>query len=154
MAAKLSVGLQKKLGLPGYSSIGASCHVEFEVETSLMESNLEGFHKKVHSVYSACQQAINEQLARYQSTPPNLNDPPRTQLNGQNNPNPQQVKQESSRATRNQIRSIFAIARNQGLNPLQIVRTRFNLDLPEDLTIREASSLIDELKHGTVEVQV
>jgi hypothetical protein len=154
MAAKLSVGLQKKLGLPGYSSIGASCHVEFEVETSLMESNLEGFHQKVQNVYSACQQAINEQLARYQSTPPNLNDPPRTHLNGQNNPNPQQVRQESSRATRNQIRSIFAIARSQGLDPLQIVRTRFNLDLPEDLTIREASSLIDELKHGTVEVQV
>ena len=154
MAAKLSVGLQKKLGLPGYSSIGASCHVEFEVETSLMESNLDGFHQKVQSVYSACQQAINEQLARYQSTPPNLNDPPRTQLNGQNNPNPQQVRQESSRATRNQLRSIFAIARNQGLDPLQIVRTRFNLDLPEDLTIREASSLIDELKHGTVDVQV
>ena len=154
MAAKLSVGLQKKLGLPGYSSIGASCHVEFEVETSLMESNLNGFHQKVHSAYSACQQAINEQLARYQSTPPNLNAPSRTQLNGQNNPNPQQVRQESSRATRNQIRSIFAIARSQGLDPLQIVRTRFNLDLPEDLTIREASSLIDELKHGTVEVQV
>ena len=154
MAAKLSVGLQKKLGLPGNSSIGASCHVEFEVETSLMESNLEGFHQKAHSAYSACQQAINEQLARYQSTPPNLNDPPRSQLNGQNNPNPQQVRQESSRATRNQIRSIFAIARSQGLDPLQILRTRFNLDLPEDLTIREASSLIDELKHGSVEVQV
>ena len=154
MAAKLSVGLQKKLGLPGYSSIGASCHVEFEVETSLMESNLEGFHQKVHSAYSACQQAINEQLARYQSTPPNLNDPPRSQLNGQNNPNPQQVRQESSRATRNQLRSIFAIARNQGLDPLQIVLTRFNLDLAEDLTIREASSLIDELKHGSVDVQV
>ena len=154
MAAKLSVGLQKKLGLPGYSSIGASCHVEFEVETSLMKSNLEGFHQKVQNAYSACQQAINEQLARYQSTPPNLNAPSRTQLNGQNNPNPQQVRQESSRATRNQIRSIFAIARSQGLDPLQIVRTRFNLDLPEDLTIREASSLIDELKHGAVEVQV
>jgi len=154
MAAKLSVGLQKKLGLPGYSSIGASCHVEFEVETSLMESNLDGFHQKVHSAYSACQQAINEQLARYQSTPPNLNAPSRPQLNGQTNPNPQQVRQESSRATQNQIRSIFAIARSQGLDPLQLVRTRFNLDLPEDLTIREASSLIDELKHGTVEVQV
>ena len=154
MAAKLSVGLQKKLGLPGYSSIGASCHVEFEVETSLMESNLDGFHQKVHSVYSACQQAINEQLARYQSKSPNFNDPSRPQLNVQINPNAQQVRQESSRATRNQIRSIFAIARNQGLDPLQIVRTRFNLHLPEDLTIREASSLIDELKHGTVEVQV
>ena len=154
MAAKLSVGLQKKLGLPGYSSIGASCHVEFEVETSLMESNLDGFHQKVHSVYSACQQAINEQLARYQSKSPNFNDPSRPQLNVHINPTAQQVRQESSRATRNQIRSIFAIARNQGLDPLQIVRTRFNLDLPEDLTIREASSLIDELKHGTVEVQV
>jgi len=154
MAAKLSVGLQKKLGLPGYSSIGASCHVEFEVETSLMESNLEGFHKKVHSAYSACQQAVNEQLARYQSTSTNLSDQSRSQLNSQTDPNPHQVRQESSRATRNQLRSIFAIARNQGLDPLQLVRKRFNLDQPEDLTIREASSLIDELKHGAVEVQI
>jgi hypothetical protein len=154
MAAKLSVGLQKKLGLPGFSSIGASCHVEFEVETSLMESNLEGFQKKVHSAYSACQQAVNEQLARYQSTSTNLSDQSHSQLNGQTNPNPHQVRQESSRATRNQLRSIFAIARNQGLDPLQLVRKRFNLDQPEDLTIREASSLIDELKHGSVEVQV
>ena len=81
MAAKLSVGLQKKLGLPGYSSIGASCHVEFEVETSLMESNLEGFHKKVHNAYSACQQAVNEQLARYQSTSTNFSDQSHSQLN-------------------------------------------------------------------------
>ena len=154
MAAKLSVGLQKKLGLPGYSSIGASCHVEFEVETSLLESNLEGFHKKVHSVYDACHQAVNEQLTRYQSTPSNLSDQSHSQLNCQTNQNPRQVSQESSRATRNQLRSIFAIARNQGLDPLQLVRKRFNLNLPEDLTMREASSLIDELKHGSVEVQI
>ena len=119
-----------------------------------MESNLEGFHKKVHSAYSACQQAVNEQLARYQSTSTNLSDQSHSQLNSETNPNPHQVRQESSRATRNQLRSIFAIARNQGLDPLQLVRKRFNLDQPEDLTIREASSLIDELKHGSVEVQV
>ena len=67
MAVKLSVGLQKKLGLPGYSSIGASCHVEFEVDHSMIETNLDGFHGKVHAVFAACQHAVNEQLARQQS---------------------------------------------------------------------------------------
>jgi len=47
MAVTLSVGLQKKVGLPDYGSLGASCHVEFEVDRSLLDSNLDGFHQKV-----------------------------------------------------------------------------------------------------------
>mgnify|MGYP003351377640 CR=1 FL=1 len=31
MGVKLSVGLQKKVGLPEFGSLGASCHVEFEI---------------------------------------------------------------------------------------------------------------------------
>src|SRR5947208_1587697 len=64
MAVKLSVGFQKKSGLPNYGSLGARCDVEFEIDPSLLQSDLEGFHEKARRAFSACQQAVNDQLAR------------------------------------------------------------------------------------------
>jgi len=49
MGMKISVGLQKKVGQPNYGSLGASCHVEFELDMAMIENNLEGFHNKVNS---------------------------------------------------------------------------------------------------------
>ena len=62
MGMKISVGLQKKLGQPNYGSLGASCHVEFEIDMALIENNLDGFHHKVNRAYQACRQAVEEQL--------------------------------------------------------------------------------------------
>ena len=36
MPLRLNVGVSKKLGLPGYSSIGASCNLEVELENGLL----------------------------------------------------------------------------------------------------------------------
>ena len=63
MAVKLSVGLQKKVGLPNFGSLGASCHVEFEIDRGLLEHDLDGFHQKVSEVFVACRQAVHDQLA-------------------------------------------------------------------------------------------
>jgi hypothetical protein len=51
-----------------------------------------------------------------------------------------------SSATQSQVRAIFAIARRQQVDPATVARERFNVERPEDLSIREASTLIDELK--------
>ena len=56
MAMKISVGLQKKVGQPNLGSLGASCHVEFEIDPSLVENNLDGFHNKVNGAFLACRQ--------------------------------------------------------------------------------------------------
>ena len=66
MAVTLSVGLQKKVGLPDYGSLGASCHVEFEIDRSLIDHDLDGFHQKVAGAFAACRQAVNDQLAQQQ----------------------------------------------------------------------------------------
>ena len=144
MAVKLSVGLQQKLGLPGYSSIGASCYVEFEVDSSMIESNLDGFHSKVNGAFAACQQAVDEQLARQQGKATLVNDSPRPQNSGHTNG--QSGHQSHSRATQNQLRTIFAMAKTKRLDPQKLVHERFDRYVPEDLTIKEASRLIDELK--------
>lgn len=64
MAAKLSVGLQKKIGLPNYGSMGASCHVEFEVDPAWIDADPDRFRRKVHQAYDACHQAVQERLRR------------------------------------------------------------------------------------------
>ena len=69
MALKLTVGVSRKLGLPGYSSVGASCNIEVELDSALLQGDLDGFHSKVREAYLACQQAVFDELARLQSQP-------------------------------------------------------------------------------------
>ena len=45
MPLKLNVGLSKKIGLPDFGSLGASCHVEVELDGALLRTDLDGFHK-------------------------------------------------------------------------------------------------------------
>ena len=55
---------------------------------------------------------------------------------------------EVARATQSQIRAIFAITKRQGLDPHKVISERFRVHRMEDLTIREASAIIDDLKSG------
>lgn len=51
MPLKLNVGLSKKVGLPDYGSLGASCHVEVELESSLVLQDVDAFHQHVRRAY-------------------------------------------------------------------------------------------------------
>ena len=64
MSFRLNVGVNKKMGLPDYGSLGTFCNVEVEVDGCLIFDDLEGFHQKVRQAYVACAQAVNDELAR------------------------------------------------------------------------------------------
>ena len=64
MPLKLNVGLSKKVGLPDYGSLGASCSVEMELDSSLLQGKLDAFHANVQRVYGACAQAVQAELDR------------------------------------------------------------------------------------------
>jgi hypothetical protein len=65
----VNVGLSKKLGLPDYGSLGASCNVQFEADHGLLERDLAGFHQRVKNAFSACREAIGDELAHQQAQP-------------------------------------------------------------------------------------
>ena len=63
MPVKVNVGLTKKLGLPNYGSAGASCNLEFELDTGQILDNAEGFQRHVHNAYEACRKAVMTELS-------------------------------------------------------------------------------------------
>ncbi len=55
---------------------------------------------------------------------------------------------EVTRATQSQIRAIFAITKRLGLDSHKVISERFRVHRMEDLTIREASAIIEDLNSG------
>ena len=73
MPMNIKVGLAKKVGLPAYGSLGATCEVTFEAEYRLLDADLEGFHQRVKNTFAACRQAVQEELTRQQQPPGSTN---------------------------------------------------------------------------------
>jgi hypothetical protein len=166
MGVKLSVGLQKKVGLPEFGSYCASCHVEFEVDRCLIENDLDGFHQKVSDAFVACRQAVNDQLALAnqadvevkRAAPDNRQGrngySVASKPNGNASSNEQPQRPDVGTITQSQLRAIHAISRRSSLDAASLLRERFKADRFESLSIREASELIDHLKRGLTEVRV
>ncbi len=142
MAMKINVGLQKKVGQPNYGSLGASCQIEFEMDSTILESNMDGFHDRVNGAFLACRQAVNLQLRQQESERAVEST---TSIQKQL-PERRPESQRSGTVTPNQLKAIYGMARRQRIDPQKLVHERFDRYVPEDLTIREASDLLDELK--------
>jgi hypothetical protein len=164
MPLKLNVGLTKKLGLPDYGSIGASCHVEVELDDALLRSDLDRFQHQVRDAFIACRQAVHDELARHQgqsvqNTPvvatapapapqPRSSPATRSASNGSN----------GRAASEKQLAYLMQLARRiagLGGGALEDVSQRLYEKSLHELNSFEASSLIDTLKavqEGTVQL--
>lgn len=138
MPLTLNVGISKKLGLPNYGSVGAICNVTVELDAALLTQDTDGFQRHVRSAYVACAQAVNDELARHKAS----ND---DGSNGGTNGNGSRRSTGRS-ATQSQVRAIHAIAKRQRIDLNAELRSRFDVDRPDDLGISQASELIDSLK--------
>jgi hypothetical protein len=161
---KLHAGVSKKIGLPGFSSASASCTIEAELDSSLL-NDTDGFQVVVKRAYQSCEKAVQDQIARLTGTQDGQTDAhepqpathdvievrtspairgetvaPRTQA-------PRVQPQPSSRpATASQVKAIRAIAARRRIDLVGLLRDRFGLQTADELGIRQASDLIDELK--------
>ena len=161
MPMKLNVGVSQKVGLPNYGSVGASCNLEMELDASLLEKDLDGFHDRIRGAYVAAHQAVHDELARLQAPTTNGAGSPilarvgTSTRNGTSRENGNgavvtRVQSDRARAPRpataNQVKAIQAIARRQNTDLVGLLRHEYEVERPEDLTIRQASELIDLLK--------
>jgi hypothetical protein len=159
MPLSLRVGLNKKVGLPNYSSLGASCHVEVELESQLLTRDPEGFQGEVRRAYAACALALQEELARQSPARNRVAEPESTAADGalpaagSANGHSEGVAGTSGRipfsrrpATGPQIRAIMAISQRLNLELLEELRSRFGVEEAGALTVGDASRFIDELQ--------
>ena len=174
MPLKLNVGITKKVGLPDYGSLGASCHLELDLDGSLVEGDLVGFHERVRRTYAACAQAVDEELARRQEDvgpPARQTAPPQSRPRaaagrgahgaGQNgaSQNGATKNGHAARATTKQLDYAQQLAgqiRGLGVRRLETLSTRMFGKPVAELTSLDASGLIDalkEIKSGQIDLE-
>ncbi len=147
MPMKLSVGLSKKVGLPDYGSVGASCHLELELDQSLVTSDLDDFHERVQRTFVACRQAVEQELA--QNRP--ARSPERAQANpaGTGTNGNGQDSGNGHRASQKQIDYAQQLAgqiKGLGVRRLESLSQKMFSKPLANLSSLDASGLIDALK--------
>jgi hypothetical protein len=173
---KLNVGTNRKIGQPDYGSAGASCNLEVELDTALFH-DLDGLHQVVQRAYSACNQAVNDELARLSRANTNGQHSTEAKAGSVNGPVIQEVcvtpvvqgarvtKLPTSDghhahhiqhtattstvrpATTSQVRAIRAICARRKIDLVTLLQERYGIRTADELGVRQASGLIDELKN-------
>ena len=176
MSVKLNIGLSRKVGEASFGSRGASINLEVELDNGVLNDPGQ-LRDRVQDLYVLARQSVDEELQRPAEAGPsepsqtngnghgrisptaNGNGHKNVHANGHstngrvtNGHSPTNGnghgRIEVARATQSQIRAIFAISKRQGLDPHTVISERYRVHKMEELTIREASALIDDLKLG------
>jgi hypothetical protein len=137
---KINIGLSKKVGEPNYGSRGASVNLELEVEAGLA-GQPEELQDRIRRLFRLAKSSVDEELNGNGGAGGGQTG------HGESNGNGHGHHQRNRRpATASQARAIRAIAGRQRIDLQQLLGDRFGVSRPEDLSISDASQLIDDLK--------
>ena len=136
---KLNIGLSKKIGESNYGSRGASVNLELEVEAGLVNQPDE-LQERIRRLFRLAKASVDEELNGHGDHPSSNGH------NGNGTSNGSGYRNGGRPATQSQARAIRAIAGRQRVDLQQLLGDRFGVDRPEDLSISDASQLIDDLK--------
>ena len=128
MPLKLNIASSRKIGEPNYGSRGATVGLEMEVDSSLVD-NPRQLHERIQRLFRLAKQSVDLELGSQPPARAHLDD--------------SEIICRS--ATDRQIRAIQAIAGRRNLDLTEELR-RFGIERPEDLSLSEASQLIDAIK--------
>ena len=150
MPLKLNVGASKKVGESNFGSRGASINVEMELDSALVNDPPK-LQERIRHLFGLVRTSLAEELngnGNGSHSPSSVPAPSagHEQLNGGNGNGSSQRSNSPRPATQSQVKAIYAIAKAQNLNVHQLLRNRFNVGKPEELSIKDASQLIDSLK--------
>ena len=164
MPLKLNVGWSKKIGMPNYGSLGATCHVEVELDQGLLFHDVDALREKVAEAFFACRQAVQAELQRHQGGRAGA-DREADEIQEETQPQEQGLAADNGEGsepnggptvnrprsclrmvTPNQVRALEAIARSRSIELADVLFDRFGTTDLSDLSLSEASDLIDELQ--------
>ncbi len=142
---KVTVGLQQKIGQPNFGSAGASCIVEVHLDDH-EASDSDAIGQRIRQAFTRCRTSIEEQLQRQaassvaapESRFPESPSPSNGPIPGRGRP--------SRPATEKQVRAIQTIASKRGIVLASELQSRFHVSSPDQLSIGQASTLIDAMK--------
>jgi hypothetical protein len=153
MSLTLNVGIARKVGLPDYSSVGASCSLELELDSAMLDRDPEQFQARVRAAYAAAERAVHDQLIRSRSEPgaepePMLRAPRILVIEADVRPprGRSDLPRPTRPATAGQMIAIAAIVRRKHVDLDAILSRDYGSARPEELSLHQASSLIDSLK--------
>lgn len=142
MPLKLNVGASRKIADQSYCSRGASVNLEIELDSGLVTEPAK-LQDRIRQLFALVRTSLAEELNGNGHAPNGENTPaPSANTNG-NGPSRNGGQRQ---ATQSQVKAIHAIARSRRIDIGQFLNDRFHVNRPDDLTIKEASQVIDELK--------
>lgn len=136
MPLKLNIALSRKVGEPNYGSRGATVGLEMEVEASLIHEP-QRLQERISHLFCLAKQSVDQELTG-QSGRNGEEESPNGAVGGHDPVVPP--------ATCRQVSAIHAIANDRQIDLIGELQNRFGVDRPKDLSIRQASELIDALK--------
>jgi hypothetical protein len=160
MAVKLNLGLSKKVGEPNYGSRGASVNIEIEVDPALVGEPTK-FLERIRQVFNLVRTSVNEELSGQidgQTVPHSDKSAQSADSitreavlnNGHRDGHCNGIGEEQGNgirlATRAQIKALIAISRQLGIDLARLIYERFHARRADDLSLRQASQLIGELR--------
>ncbi len=173
--SKLSAVLSKKVPIPGleYSSQQFSCGLELDLPG---EQTQDSIRQKIRSLYALLHSAIDEEIRDAVANPPEFmrslqnstrssaaspetrrwgnraygdNRRSRWSKPGSGSRYGGGGSQPAGRATQAQVKAVYAISKSNGMERRELtdlLEDRFNVSQPEELSVKQASKLIETLK--------
>jgi len=133
MPLKLNISMSRKVGEPNFGSRGATVGLEMEVDSSLVEQPRE-LHARIARLFRLVRASVDRELIGTKGRPQ------ASTSNGSTHDLPVRV------ATPAQVRAIHAIANRHEVDLAAELRSRFDVDRPENLSLSQASQLIDAIR--------
>jgi hypothetical protein len=124
MPLKLNIAMSRKIGEPNYGSRGATVGLEMEVDSSLVNQPRQ-LHERIARLFRLAKQSVDRELGTTDWA---------------------DIEPIVRPATTAQIRALHAIANRQQLDLAAEIESRFGMKCPDDLSLEQASQLIDAIK--------
>jgi hypothetical protein len=146
MPVNVHVGFSRKVGEPNYGSRGASVHLELELDRTTLDDPAR-LQTEIEAIFERARSAVDRELDRELERPASpplegegacVGPPDQTGKNG-HRPGPRP-------ATPHQVRALERIACQRGVDLTQLLYAKFDGRRAEELSLVEASLLIDFLK--------